>query len=608
MSRLSRVVKCSAAAVACMLTLSGCNNYSKMMKDEPQEYIKLASENTAAAMEGTAFEAEKAVLEKALKEGTLTFEAESEGVKISGTGYANEKSMEFSNIFSIEKEGNTAEGYIAGSKKEVKFGTIGYSGTHIYSMTLETLEDDFAKSLFAPGSGSDVELSASDYNTALQAIKEAKAALEGKELDTDSQEKKLEDAAAKMIEDNPPTIEEKVDYTLDGTEVKANILTYNFNKDILKQLADVYVDVTIEEMTAQGSFDENYTAEDYRESYEETFANIETLDAKVVYYVNSKSHCLMKCDVEMDIVVEDDAVAFDAVTTFGAEPTAVGKKTVELALTAMGQLYTATINYDYVSDDKTVVDIKASGQGAALDVATLTFEKADGRYTISVNIPLLTAKASVEGALATADKSVEFTVDKVAYTVAETEETMDFALKMSASQGGTYDDRAAEKGFFELTEEELEAFAENAENDFSGVLEGGDMSEYVETSKIATANANAKQIQIAFSSALTQMGINGVKCTETEFMNETDGDIDIICNDYDLDLASWLGEDYAGYYYVSVDPEKYMVKYTLWSEEPIEQHYQFENTEQFYQFADYEQKNLADDGVYVGAYLNKLPE
>lgn len=470
MSRLSRVVKCGAAAVACMLTLSGCNNYSKMMKDEPQEYIKLASENTAAAMEGTAFEAEKAVLEKALKEGTLTFEAESEGVKISGTGYANEKSMEFSNIFAVEKEGNTAEAYIAGSKKEVKFGTIGYSGTHIYSINPETLEDDFAKSLFAPGSGSAVELSASDYNTALQAIKEVTAALNGDET-ADSQEKKLEEAARKIMDENPPTVEKKVDYTLDGTEVKANILTYNFNKDILKQLADVYVDVTIEEMTAQGSFDENYTAEDYRESYEEIFANIETLDVKVVYYVNSKSHCLMKCDVEMDFTVEGNAVAFDAVTTFGAEPTAVGRKTVEFALTAMGQLYTASINYDYVSDDKTVVDIKASGQGASLDVATLAFEKADGRYTISVNIPLLTAKASVEGALATADKSVEFTVDKVAYTVAETEETVDFALKMSASQGGTYDDRAAEKGFFELTEEELEAFAENAENDFSAVLD-----------------------------------------------------------------------------------------------------------------------------------------
>ncbi|MBQ8826830.1 MAG: hypothetical protein IJ007_07040 [Oscillospiraceae bacterium] len=602
MIKFNRAVKCAAAAALCLLTFTGCKNYSKMMKEEPQEYIKLASENTMEAMSGTAFSEEEAIFEKALKDGTFTFEMAAEGLDISGSCYINEKNKQSSQLYTVGEEGNKAEIYFSADKNNVKFGTIGNSGEHIYSADLETLEEDFKKSLFAPGSGSELELSQSDYDTFIESLGEITALVNGGENAQDEKAAKLEAAVEQILNENLPAVEEKADAVIDGVEVKANILTYTFDKNVIKQLADVYMDTVIEEMTAQGSFDEYYTADDVRTEFNEKYNSIEALDVKLIYYVNSKSNCMMKSDINAAVTAGGETVTVDGTVTFGAEPVALGKKTVDLKAAVSGQEYTASIVYDYISDDRTEVSVDVAGQGMTLQVVKLVFEKGEGRYTVSADIPVLTATASMGGALTAGDNSVEFTVDTVKYSYADTEESVDVSMKLTALQGGTFYDMEAEKSFFELTEEEITAFAENAENDFAAVVESGDyaedsavgdMVEYVESSKIAAANANAKMVYVAFASALTQMGIEGVECTEAEFMNDAEGDFEIVCNDFDFDLASYLGDSFTGYYYVSVDPEIYSVKYALWSEEPLEY---------YYQLADYDQESLAQDGIYVGAY------
>ena len=602
MIKFNRIAKCAAVAAMCMLTFTGCKNYSKMMKEEPQEYIKMASENTAEAMSGTAFKEEAAVLEKALKDGTFTFEVNSEELDLSGSCYMNEKNKQSSQMYTIGEEGNKAEIYFSADKNKVKFGTIGNSGEHIYSADLETLEEDFKKSLFAPGSGSALELPQSDYDTLLKSLGEITAVVNGEEKTEDEKAAKLQAAADEVMAQNPPVLEEKIDAVIYETDVKANVLTYTFDKADVKQLVDAYMNLVIEEMTAQDVFDEEYTAEEFKTSFNETFNEISALDMTLTYYVNAEKHCLMQSVLGVNVTVGEDTVHFDGTVTFGAEPTAVGKKTVELRASAMEQEYTASIVYDYISDDKTEISVDAAGQGMTMQIVKLVFEKGEGRYTISADIPLLTAKASVGGSLTADEKTVEFTVDKVDYSYADTAETVDMTMKFTALQGGTFYDIEAEKSFFELTEDEITAFAENAENDFAAVIESGDyaedsavgeMLEYVESSKITSANANAKMVYVAFASALTQMGIEGVECNEIEFMNTEDGDINVECDGYDLKLSDYLGDSFTGYYYVSIDPEIYSVKYALWSEEPLEY---------YFQLADYDQESLAQDGIYIGAY------
>ena len=74
MRNIGRFVKntiCTVTAAAGMLALSGCTNYSKMMNEQPQEYISMASENTAKAMVKSTFAEEYSILESALKEGSF---------------------------------------------------------------------------------------------------------------------------------------------------------------------------------------------------------------------------------------------------------------------------------------------------------------------------------------------------------------------------------------------------------------------------------------------------------------------------------------------------------------------------------------------------------
>lgn len=597
MNKFSRFLKCTAAAALCALSLSGCDKYNKMMDEDPQGYINLAAENTTEAMVKSSFAEEAAVIEKAAKDGTAGFSFDIEGVKFNADAYVNEADKKTSQLYTVEIGGEKVDIYAATNDTSVKFGTIGKSGEHIYEINAKTIAEDLKTSIFAPGSGSSLEIPQEDFDMIIETLSEAVATIEGGEEKLPESYAEIEKIIDEMMSE--VVVEKKVDVKVAETDVKANILTFNFDKEDVKKLFDAYIDIAMEEMIAKG---EEVSREEIAAEFNTVFESISKLDMTLVYYVNSKTHCLMQMDCKVDMAVtaegESQNVKADIVVSYGADPAASNKVTTEMTIEANGETIVVDIISERKSENETEVKINAAMQGMTMEVVTLNFKKDGENYTISVKAPVLEAEATIEGTFKTTASSVEATVDKVSYAMpsqAIEGNIESLNIKCYIKQGGEYVDKAA-KGFFTLTEEDLMTEVEAIGNDF-GALMGNDqmasvlgdsMTEYVEESNEAVAIANAKTVYTAFSVALTEMAVAGEEFEDFEFDNTA-----VTSTGYELNIADYLGSDFEGYYYVSVDPFDYMVYYAIWSDQPIEYPWQYSKSDIEW---------LSEGGAQLGCY------
>ncbi len=599
MRNFGRIIKCTAAAAACMLALSGCNKYDKMMDETPQEYVNLAAENTSSAMVKAAFAEEAAVIEKAVKDGTMGFSFGYDDIKMNSDNYVNESGKKASGTYTIEMGGEKAEIYYAVSGDSVKLGEKGKSGENVLEINAKTLAEDLAGSIFAPGSGSSMEIPQEDYDMIVEYLGEISAAVEGGEEELPEEYAEIEALINEMMSE--AVVEKKADVTVNETEVQANVLTFKFDKADVQKLLDAYVKVAMDEMAAQG---EEVNEEELKAEFDEVMNSIGKMDIELVYYVNSKNHCLMQMNCKMDMSVtageETQDIKLDTVTTYGADPETSDKVKFEATIEAGGEKIVVEILSERKSENETEIKISFNMQGMSMELVNLNFKRDGENYTIAATIPVIKATATVEGTFKSDSKSVEATVDKIAYAVKSEEiegNVEGLNIKGYIKQGGEFDDREA-KNLFKLTEEELMTIVEAIGNDFGALagqtVTGGAMMEYVDKSQQASADSNAKIVYTAFSAALTEMAIEGVEFEDFEFYNETSGDYAAVTtNGYTINVTDYLGDDFTGYYYVNVDPYAYLVNFTLWSEDPIEY---------FYQYSDFDQEMSAEDGQYIGCY------
>lgn len=158
----------------------------------------------------------------------------------------------------------------------------------------------------------------------------------------------------------------------------------------------------------------------------------------------------------------------------------------------------------------------------------------------------------------------------------------------------------AEKEFLDITEEEMDALVENIESDFTAVLEefaedsilASSMKDYINKSKTASVNSNAKMCFTALASELTVMAI------EEETVNGTVAEgsgCNAVIGNTEKSMSDYLGEDFSGYFYAEIDPEIYSVNYVVWSEEPIADEYKRVITSD-------EQETLAEQEIFIGCY------
>ncbi len=609
---IQKVFNFAVCAAAVVFSFTGCTNYSKMMNEKPQEYLSIASENAAKAMLKDSGAEVYDLFEEAAKNGSFTVEFEAEGIKFKGEGYSNEKDGMTSQMYTLTgSEGTSAQAYVYADNGTAKFGTIGNSGTHIYSIDFDTVTEKIGNSIFAPGSGSSYALSQEEFDMIVEYLGEIDAAVKGEAAD--GKNAVYQDIIASYIESHPPVVEEKAETTVAGETVTANIITYDIPKEDIRSVALQIFDAA----AANGEFDEtiesnkywygdDYSIDDYKEEFTDQLDDYSNYGINAVYKVNSKTNALMQFDITANMADDYMNIVIKLGAVLGADP----------ENSANSNVY-CEVNTDYSDDDEydsniridaditsgensSDMTIKMDKDGETTELAKINCTKDGDNYTLTADIPEAEITAKAEGTISADSKEFKMTVDRVSLVSGSTEVSYLPKIVITVKKGGEILALDAEKEFLDITEEELDALGENIENDFMAVLDefaegsvlGESMTNYVRKSKISSANANAKTVYTALAVQLTEMAIDG----ETVKGSVIEGNgTDISIGGKKYDLSDYLGDEFSGYFYGECDPDTYSANYVLWSKEPIPDQYMD-------QISRDEQESLADDDVYIGCY------
>ena len=587
-----KAAACGAAAAAVMMTASGCTNYSKMLSEQPGEYISMAQENTMKAVVGGGFGAEHKLLQEACEDGVFKLDFEVEGVQFSGELYVNEKDEKAAQIYKLTgTEGTSAEVYIYAGKDGLKFGTNGNSGRHVYDVTFEGFAEKLAASIFAPDSGSEYAMWQSDYDTFMQYIEEISSVAEE---DTESADK-----LSAIVEDymaaHPPVTEENVESDIGGETVNANIVTYSFAKEDIVFIAEQLTDLYLDEYADEQEF-EYYTKDEMKEQVMSVFDEIDDCSIKVVYYVNSKSHMLMMSDIDMLASADGENMCFYADVLYGADPENSNKQSFKAGIIGDGEEYAVAADIT-MNDNGSGTVFSLVDNGETSELATLASNRDGENYTITLDIPDAEISCKAEGTAKTGGKSFEITLDRISAVSGSTEVSYLPKGVVTVEKGGAIPALDAEKEFLDITEEELDTLLENIESDFTAVMEetapGSAMSNYIQKSKISSANANAKMCHTTVMTMLVQAFIDDRAFSGSEISNS--GKAIFSIGGTEADCTDYLSESFEGYVYGEFDGEDCTVSYILWSEDPIPDNLK-------HKISSEEQKEYAEQGTYIGCY------
>ncbi len=587
-----KAVFCGTLAAASALAMSGCTNYTKMLNEQPAEYISMAQENTVNAIAGNSFGAERKLLGEACKDGSLKLDFEVEGVGFSGELYVSEKDEKTAQLYKLTgTEGTSAEVYLYTGKDGFKIGTNGNSGRHVYDITFEGFAEKLAASIFAPDSGSEYAMDQESYDALLEYIDGISAAIEGNTEPADNMTALFENFA----ENHSPVTEEKVEADIGGETVSANTVTYSYSKDDIVYMWEEFVDVYIDDYMDETAF-EYYTKDEMKEQMMSVFDGIDGCDLKIVHYVNSKSHALMMSDVDLLVTVDDETACFFMDALYGADPENSDKQSFRAGISGDGEEYFIAADLTQEENGSSVV-ISLSEDGEASEVAVLASYRDGEDYKLTLDIPDEEISCSAEGTIKTDKKSFEITLDKVSATTGSAEVSYMPNGVVTVEKGTPMPELDADGEILDITEEELDTLLENIESDFTAVMEetpyGREMLSYVEKSKMTAANANAKSCHTAVTAMLVQAIVDDRAYSGSTVSNN--GGTAFSFGGTDTDCSAYLGESFTGYAYGEFDPDSGTVDYMLWSEEPIPDGIK-------HKISSDEQQEYAEQGIYIGCY------
>lgn len=584
-------VVCGAVAAAAV-TMSGCTNYTKMLNEQPAEYISMAQENTMNAITGNSFGSESKLLNEACKDGSLKLDFEVEGVGFSGELYVSEKDEKTAQIYKITgTEGTSAELYFYTGKDGLKIGTNGNSGRHVYDITFEGFAEKLASSIFAPDSGTEYAMDQESYNLLLQYIEGISSTVEESDAPTDKMTALLNDFA----EIYTPVTEEKVESDIGGETVSANTVTYSYSKDDIVYMWEEYIDVYLDDYIDETAF-EYYTRDELKEQMMSVFDGIDGCELKIVHYVNSKSHALMMSDVDLLVTVDDETVCFFMDALYGAEPENSDKQSFRAGISGDGEEYFITADLTHEENGSSVL-ISLSEDGEVSELASFASYRDGEDYKLTLDIPDEEISCTAEGTVKTDKKSFEITLDRVSAVSGSAEVSYMPNGVVTVEKGTPMPELDADGEFLDITEEALDTLYNNIVDDINAVLKetpyGSEMLEYVEKSRLASANANAKICHTASSAELTVANIERRELSGSEISNS--GGAVFSFDGTEIDCSDYLGESFSGYVYGEFDPMMYNVKYIVWSEKPIPDGMK-------HLISSEEQQEYAEQGVYIGCY------
>lgn len=466
MQKFIRAAKSAAAAVLCtagVLSLSGCENYGKMLRDAPDEYIDMAMENTMESMGGKTFTEEKKLIEQALKDGSFSLGFEAEGVTFSGVCEMNEKLGAVSQMYTLsDEEGNSSQVYVYADADGFKFGTVGESGTHIYDVTFDGLAEKLAASIFAPGSGSAYELSEEEYSTFVEYAEMLSTAMkEAESKDGDKYQKVIDD----FVKNLSPMTVEGADVDIGGETVKTNTVTYTVGTEDIKSLLNQFIDLLMED----GQLDPEttgYSEEEFRAQLDEAMASLEDLSITAVYDVNAKTHVLMRSDITVNVAAEGETADISINSLYGADPAAAEKQTHTFSMTADGETLDVVMDVTHTETSTVITANMTNSEVGSTELFTVTADKDGENYSLTADI-MGSITAGAEGTISTSGSSFDMTVSRVFANAGNGEISYSPNVTVNVRKGGEINLLDAEKEFLDITEEEMTALGENISNDFN---------------------------------------------------------------------------------------------------------------------------------------------
>lgn len=469
MSKFFKAVKTTAITALCavgMLSMSGCENYSKMLRDKPEGYINMAMENTMESIGRKTFTEEKKLIEQAMEDGSFSLGFEAEGITFNGVCEVSEKSNAVSQMYTLSNaDGNSAQIYVYADTDGFKFGTIGDSGSHIYDVTLESFAEKLAVSIFAPGSGSSYEMSETDYNELLEYVKTLSAAMENSDPKGSNGDDKYQKLFDDFMDNLDPVIEEKTDIEIGGETVNANTVTYNVTTDKIKDLLNKLFDLLIED----GKFDPEtmgygYSAEEFRAQFDEAMASIEEINVTARYDINAKTNMLMQSDISLNASADGKTVEMRFNSFFGADPATAEKQTHTFSMNADGENFEIVMDVTH-TENSAVVTVNMKTGSLTVEIFTLKAEKNGEAYSLSINV-MGEMTAGIEGTISTSGNTFDMTIDKISAGYGSGEFSYSPKAKVNVKKGGEISVLDAQGEFLDITEEQLDTLIENISGDF----------------------------------------------------------------------------------------------------------------------------------------------
>ena len=452
--RFMKSAFCGIACAAAVLSFSGCDKYGKMLRDDPEEYIETVMKNTAEEMLKSKNEDISDVISKASENGTFTVDFEAEGVKFSGEMYADENQGAMSQSYTLANGGQSAQLYVYGDRDGMKFGTVGQSGSHIYDVKFSDLKEKMAASIFNPDSGSAYALDSKTYAMYMGYAEEIAAAI-GQETTVSDNNKQT--VIGDYFKDRGRTVKEKVDTDIGGENVRANIISYTLNKDDLNELTDRLA--------------ENYDGADPSEEatlnyIKKSLDNLESCNMEITFFVNSKTHVLMKSDINVATTPDGGFTSeMYAEILLGADPANAAEQSIRIGGGSGGEDAYYLISSTRTENGSPLIITSTTDSGTEQLASVSTVIDGDS-YSVSADI-LSEYSAGISGTLTYDDSSVTATVDSISFG--------NFSYAPSAvavmRKGGEILKLDADKEFLDITEEELTELLDNIDADFTGIFE-----------------------------------------------------------------------------------------------------------------------------------------
>lgn len=560
-----------AAAVSATL-FAGCAAPEASMKLSPYGYVKYAAAKTVMTIAQNDPTGVYAPAAAALKKGTVRVKSTLGGINTSAGLYSDAAKKQYQLDYTLSSGKKSATGGVAADKTALYLYGDSENCSASYIIPYKDIAEKAKASIFSPDSKSEYRMTESSYSEFVTAIEQLDGFMNDKADDS-----KL---IGEIIEDNIREV--KADtrtstVNFDGVKVKTNIVSYSLNgREIAAFISGISSDIL-----ASDKIGDETAAQLAKLDLSDLCSELmETdIDFDLRFYINSKTDTLMQIYCVFNVNEDSGTESLTASLFMGTD--ASDYKGMNGFVKMSSGEYSERISFDdkvtkndkSAYEEKLTVKITSSGESLSL-VTELKLDKASGKYSALMYVPEDTSgndnTVTLNGTIKADAKTAEIYFDKLSAV----DESFKLDTTVSFSQTGSFTKKKGAELML-VKENALSKKLDAYEGDIEAIIlsSNGEIKDYYAESLASSAKYTTKTVFTAATVVATKMSIEGVKLNTSELSNSKSGSCKFKINGYSFDMSEYLGKDFEGYFYISLDKKTYAVEYAVWSSEPIPEKY-----------------------------------